>query len=221
MEDLSNIVISNFGDIHKIADILGISVGGVYFRLNKNPRAKQIYTDLRLKSKEDMRNLSHKRCNRCNADKDINEFGIDNRNGTGRKSWCRACHNKYHSDYRMSKMNVEERQSVEIFRGKVARNKVFKGDAKLKAKDSLLRRKYNITYFEWLTIIEKQKGKCAICEIDLDLNKDANVDHDHATGKIRGILCSFCNRALGLLKDDPSIIMKAYEYINISLLVNS
>lgn len=50
---------------------------------------------------------------------------------------------------------------------------------------------------------------CAICNID----KNLNLDHNHITGEIRGILCFSCNAAIGLLKDNKDFCLKAAEYL--------
>jgi len=62
---------------------------------------------------------------------------------------------------------------------------------------------------------KKQKGRCLICLTSFR-KKTPQVDHDHKTGKIRGLLCGKCNRALGLLGDNPTILRTAYEYIRAS-----
>lgn len=41
------------------------------------------------------------------------------------------------------------------------------------------------------------------------------VDHNHETGKVRGLLCHNCNRALGLFKDNPSVLQKTFEYLKV------
>jgi len=56
-----------------------------------------------------------------------------------------------------------------------------------------------------------QDGLCAICR--LECSKSLAVDHDHKTGKIRGLLCKKCNMALGLLKDDIQLMSRAIEYL--------
>lgn len=53
-------------------------------------------------------------------------------------------------------------------------------------------------------------GKCAICE---QPNSKPYIDHCHATGKVRGVLCPSCNTAIGLLKDDPDLIGRAINYL--------
>ena len=64
-------------------------------------------------------------------------------------------------------------------------------------------------------MVEDQEGKCAIC---LSLPKGIkpwHVDHDHSTNKVRGILCHHCNTALGNFNDDPDILERALEYLNL------
>ena len=62
-------------------------------------------------------------------------------------------------------------------------------------------------------MIEVQGGLCLICR-----EKPAkHVDHDHATGKVRGILCFSCNRGLGKFEDDPSLLERAITYLGSTL----
>lgn len=65
---------------------------------------------------------------------------------------------------------------------------------------------------------EAQNNQCAICEIDV-LNTEGRrfaVDHDHITGKVRGLLCSKCNMGLGKFNDSPELIDAAIEYLEAS-----
>jgi hypothetical protein len=78
----------------------------------------------------------------------------------------------------------------------------------------------DFTKVEYLKLLESQLGKCAICRgVELRKGKKIrlSVDHCHTTGKVRGLLCGNCNRAIGLLKDDSSLLLKAVLYLqNIS-----
>lgn len=65
----------------------------------------------------------------------------------------------------------------------------------------------------YLALLQKQNGKCAICGTKDFGKKAPNVDHCHATGVIRGLLCCSCNRGIGLLKDDPELLLKAAGYL--------
>lgn len=80
-------------------------------------------------------------------------------------------------------------------------------------KDQYLKRKYKISLFEFDQILEKQSGKCAICQIDKrKTGKQFAVDHNHITGRIRGLLCAGCNRSLGFM-NTPEILERAKEYL--------
>jgi hypothetical protein len=73
--------------------------------------------------------------------------------------------------------------------------------------------KYNITKKDFEYLLGLQDNKCAICEKNLT-NIKINIDHDHKTGKVRGLLCSDCNLGLGQFKDSKEIIKKAYKYLD-------
>jgi len=77
-----------------------------------------------------------------------------------------------------------------------------------------LKIKHNLSYEDWLEMWEAQNGKCAICGNDFPSQyRAAVVDHDHKTGKIRGLLCNKCNRGIGYLNDDEKILTSAIEYL--------
>ena len=90
-----------------------------------------------------------------------------------------------------------------------------KKDPKIRAKlkNDWLRREYGITldYFE--SMLSKQNGGCAICGGTGWGKGGPNVDHDHKTGKVRGLLCACCNMSIGGLGDDPKIVRRAAEYL--------
>ncbi len=74
----------------------------------------------------------------------------------------------------------------------------------------VLKRKFNITLNEYNSILISQANKCAICELS---NVKFHVDHSHTTSKVRGLLCSNCNTAIGLMKEDKGILTRAIEYL--------
>jgi hypothetical protein len=76
----------------------------------------------------------------------------------------------------------------------------------------LIKRQYGLNEDQFYDLIDFQGNKCGICKIPLD-KVQINIDHDHETGQIRGILCDKCNRSLGLLLDSPIIILKAIEWL--------
>ncbi len=72
--------------------------------------------------------------------------------------------------------------------------------------------RHGITPEVLITIFENQGEKCPICTSPLVLDNSA-IDHNHATGEVRGILCKTCNRALGMFKDSPEILTAAANYL--------
>lgn len=64
--------------------------------------------------------------------------------------------------------------------------------------------RYGITFDQKMAILSKQNSQCKACGklLKLDHPRDVHVDHDHRTGKVRGILCHRCNTVLGWLEDD-------------------
>lgn len=71
---------------------------------------------------------------------------------------------------------------------------------------------YGLTKAE-LDLLLGQHERCAICLTDAWGKKGPCVDHDHATGKVRGILCGSCNQGLGRFGDDPSTLRAAAAYV--------
>ena len=78
-----------------------------------------------------------------------------------------------------------------------------------------LKSRYSLTTDEYEFMLEQQDKVCAICtgvETDPRATRLA-VDHDHKIGKVRGLLCKSCNRALGAFKDNPDVLDKAVAYL--------
>lgn len=74
------------------------------------------------------------------------------------------------------------------------------------------RRRRGCSAEEYDARLEKQSGKCAIC--GKLLWQDLRVDHNHLTGKVRGLLCDNCNCGLGFFKDNPSLLRRAADYLD-------
>ena len=74
--------------------------------------------------------------------------------------------------------------------------------------------KYGLTPTEYNRIYSKQRGLCAICGAHaVELNCFLCVDHDHKTGKIRGLLCKNCNTGLGMFVESRGNLIKAIQYL--------
>lgn len=81
--------------------------------------------------------------------------------------------------------------------------------------------KYGITIEDYETLRDAQGRACAICGRVDPIGRVSKfgpeywlaVDHDHDTGRVRGLLCSNCNQALGLLNENPDLVRKAIAYL--------
>lgn len=79
---------------------------------------------------------------------------------------------------------------------------------------SHLRRKFGITHEQYDAMLVKQGGRCAICRVlSTESPKRFHVDHNHATGVVRGLLCYRCNTGLGVFLDDISRLKSAIKYL--------
>jgi hypothetical protein len=78
-------------------------------------------------------------------------------------------------------------------------------------KDTQYLRRYGISKVEVEQMIKDQDGLCALCHNSMEKPR---VDHDHATGKVRGILCNHCNVGLGHFFDNTKYLQNAIHYLN-------
>lgn len=75
------------------------------------------------------------------------------------------------------------------------------------------RTRYGITIEDYETLSQQQDGRCALCGGLPRGTKRLHVDHCHETGRVRGLLCIGCNRALGALGDSPEGLARALTYV--------
>lgn len=83
-----------------------------------------------------------------------------------------------------------------------------------------LKRTFGISLESYASMLKSQDGRCAVCGTDKPGNgrgkkelKFFPVDHDHLTGKVRGLLCRDCNLGLGAFSDDPIVLHAAMRYL--------
>ena len=76
-----------------------------------------------------------------------------------------------------------------------------------------LKYKYKINQNDYDQFLKEQNNCCKICEIDNNFGLLLSVDHNHKTGKVRGLLCQNCNLILGNSKDNIKILEKAIQYL--------
>lgn len=139
---------------------------------------------------------------------------------------------EYHDAYyqankeNWNKRTPEQREKINAARRtKYANDQAYRDQQRLKAKEwqeahpqkrkAQRIKKFGITLDEFNQLLKDQDGKCAICGYSDRSNPNffPVVDHDHETGKVRGLLCMNCNQAIGKFKDDLNIIKSAISYL--------
>lgn len=135
-------------------------------------------------------------CVKCGESKNIDMFSKGLKYKDGRRGTCKKCHSFYVTTY--YKTNPEKR--------------------KLKNKKDFNWKRHGLSENQYIKLLKKYDNKCHSCKE----RKAVNIDHDHSCcdsqrslcGKcIRGILCSQCNTALGLLNEEPKKIKNLLKYI--------
>jgi Recombination endonuclease VII len=97
--------------------------------------------------------------------------------------------------------------------GQITRESAANKQRQRNAKDLRLRRLYGISLDDYDNMLDDQGGRCAIC-LCRPRTRPLAVDHDHVTGRVRGLLCSRCNHGLlHFAQEDVTILRRAIEYL--------
>jgi predicted RNA-binding Zn-ribbon protein involved in translation (DUF1610 family) len=84
----------------------------------------------------------------------------------------------------------------------------------LEREDNIMRKQYGISTHQFAELLEFQGGGCAICAKPIEnIRRRMNIDHDHETNKVRGILCTGCNTGIGHLGDNIEGLQRALYYL--------
>lgn len=131
---------------------------------------------------------THFVCTTCQEEKPQEEFAKLGKRGLGRK--CKPCINAYNRKWRTSEYSRNQN----------------------------LKKSFGITSADYDEMFKAQGGVCKICKqpettVRSGKIQSLSVDHNHTTGKIRGLLCNSCNRALGKFKDSKENLLNAIKYL--------
>jgi hypothetical protein len=110
----------------------------------------------------------------------------------------------YNPQQRMSEMAMLAGSTGRIGKAKVDPN-FFR--------EKHIRENWGISLSDKQKMVDSQEGRCAICNSSDLVGRNCAIDHDHKTGKIRGILCQKCNQGLGLFLDNEEILQNAIIYL--------
>lgn len=140
-------------------------------------------------------------CSGCERFKPLGQFYADRRTRDGLTRRCRDCH---------SRKSYEARQQSDAPHARRGYDKLRRG------------RRFGLSPEDLAAIESAQDGRCAIClEPETEFWKDGTrknlaIDHDHESGRVRGLLCGQCNTALGKFRDDPARLRRAADYVESS-----
>ena len=160
-----------------------------------------------------------KTCRKCGVAKEIDEFYRDKAGRDGHRPECKICTktqraawyeaNREREIERVTRWNRENPERVQEWRA----NSRADGRRRLSDRKSHLKRTFGITLEDYDRLLAAQGGGCAICGRTPREDIALHVDHDHVTGKVRGILCFKHNNALGDFDDDPELLRRALAYL--------
>lgn len=167
----------------------------------------------------DASEITEKRCSKCRVYKSLEEFGNDKNRKDGKYPQCIPCARKSQSSsiakpevrdkqrrYQRKWCQKPENRGKQLSYQKTDTGKTVKRRSKLKLK-------YGLTEAQYNEMLQQQSNVCAVCENEFESSKHTHVDHCHATGVVRGILCNHCNRALGAVKDNTEILHSLIQYL--------
>ena len=148
--------------------------------------------------------MATKKCSKCEQKLPATAFHKNRRRPDGLAYWCRACTNSTNTQRRLAAPIRHREQCAEW------RRKHPKAVSRFLRKARL--RRYGLTIEDYDQLLAAQEHKCAICGRPPEA-KQLDVDHDHATGTVRGLLCNRCNRGLGYFQDTPDTLRQAAKYL--------
>lgn len=137
-------------------------------------------------------------CPKCLETKLADEFYRCSSGIGGRTSWCKNCLNE-REKAKAKRLRADQGPEGQAFRKR--------------HKNHALRTNYGITLDDFNVMLERQNETCAICRNKFSKKEEPCVDHDHLTGKVRGLLCRKCNTLIGLAKEKVTTLLRAVHYL--------
>ena len=150
-----------------------------------------------------------KQCSMCEQLLDVVLFKKNSGSYDGLNPSCDSCH-------RVSRNRPERKAKREVWKqSPEGRASIKKHNRSRKAFAAYLARAYGLSFSDFSSLVVEQLGLCAGCLVELvpEGRNRFHVDHDHATGKVRGLLCASCNSALGLAHDSPTVLRQLAAYL--------
>ncbi len=147
--------------------------------------------------------VGSKTCPKCSTEKPLEQFPKNRRTKTGTGSYCLTC---------SAEMVRARRETPEGLQAHRAASKRWREANLERHADNSARWNYGVERGTYSALLAKQNGNCAICQTPENGMRHA-IDHDHATGEVRGLLCTNCNNGLGRFKDRADLLISAAKYL--------
>ncbi len=177
--------------------------------------------------------MDSKQCTRCDEVKPLSDFYPDKRYAQGVKSWCRKCTRTYQNAWRRRdpgryrEQNRKWREAHPEKMREYSQAYALRHPERLRLSQRIYRQseqgKLRSMSYRWkqssftaelvAELLEQQEHRCAICSVVFTEPRLMHADHDHATGKPRGILCRGCNHGIGNFMDGPLLMENAIVYL--------
>jgi hypothetical protein len=156
-------------------------------------------------------------CKTCNAEKAASDFS----DSGAKKRQCRECTRLYNQAYYAQNRSRSDARAAEWAQDhpeqrRVHQRRYRKSNADRVALASLrhhLSKEYGLTVEGYESAVSSVGGACEICGEACRTGGRLSVDHAHATGDLRGLLCRACNSGLGHFRDDVALLKKAITYL--------
>jgi hypothetical protein len=160
-----------------------------------------------------------KACKICKKVQPLSEYYRAKGTKDGHRGDCKACFKaraarRYAADPERAKERVR-RWQLENPEMRAAYMRMYRASGRRAEVDrrSHLKRKFGITPERYDEMLVTQGSGCAICHKPPREDISLHVDHDHASGAVRGLLCFDCNAGLGKLREDPDVLRAAVTYL--------
>ena len=158
-------------------------------------------------------------CSKCGVEQPLDQFYRAKGTRDGLRGDCKSCFQaRARARYPLVREAAIQRSrkwredNLERFQANQRRMRSTP-EFKQRARASHLMRTFGISLEQYDEMLRLQGGGCAICRREPSPSISLHVDHDHETGRIRGLLCFRCNNSLGDLEDDPVLLRAALRYV--------
>jgi hypothetical protein len=166
-----------------------------------------------------------KRCSKCGEEKPLECFGPRKKTKDGKNWHCKKCHAAQSRDWKSKNRDHCRAKRLNTYALNIEHRRAYSRKWSREHPEAQRRiwrkTRHGITIEQYNQMVVGQNGLCAIClqsETATDnwsgRPRTLSIDHDHSSNQIRGLLCTKCNRSLGLMRDDPCVLEALLAYLS-------